>query len=93
MIRKSLAKSVRVEKHLALAAIYFYLGYYSGMRYSFNSMKPLNPNPRGEPEYIHSMIEILPSEVAALRLGADPEPAALRINQLLNEKKRRSRRH
>ena len=72
---KSVEEAIDVEGNLALASIYFYLGYYSGMRYSVNSMRSLNPNAREEPEGMRAMIELLPNEVAALRLGADPEPA------------------
>jgi len=57
------------------------------MRYSLNELKSLNLNPREEPDDFRLMIEMLPNEVAALRLGADPEPAYLRIKQLLSESK------
>jgi len=91
-MQRDIVTSAGVEANLALASLYFYLGYCSGMRYSFNSLECLNPIPREEPEIMRSMIEMLPNEVAALRLGADPEPAALKINQLLSEKRLNSKR-
>jgi hypothetical protein len=46
--RKRLLNS---KKDLAAASLYFYLGYYSGMRDSLNQLRSLNPIPREEPEH------------------------------------------
>ncbi|MGA3298272.1 MAG: hypothetical protein ABSD41_12590 [Candidatus Bathyarchaeia archaeon] len=80
--RKRLLNS---KKDLAAASLYFYLGYYSGMRDSFNQLRSLNPIPREEPEEMRQLIEELPTEVAALRFGADPEPAIMKIRLLMQD--------
>jgi hypothetical protein len=85
--RKRIDRPVDVKGNLALASVYFCLGYYSGMRYSVNYVKSLNPKPIAESESARSMIEKLPNEVAAIRLGADPEAAYLKIEQLVSESK------
>jgi hypothetical protein len=71
------------KSDLAIASLYFYLGYYSGMRDSLNHLRSLNPIPREEPEEMRQLIEELPTEVAALRFGADPEPARMKIRLLM----------
>jgi hypothetical protein len=70
---------------VGLASLYFYLGYYSGMRYSVNHMRSINLVPIGEPEGIRSIIERLPAEVAALRLGAEPGPAMIKVGKLTED--------
>jgi hypothetical protein len=42
-----------------------------------------NPVPTEEPQGMRKIIERLPTEVAAIRLGADPEPAMIKIEQLM----------
>jgi hypothetical protein len=75
--------SLEAKGKLGAASLYFYLGYYSGMRYSVNHMRSSNPLPIEESEDIRILIEVLPTEVAALRFGANPEMAMLRIAQLI----------
>ncbi len=74
---------VEATGRLGAASLYFYLGYYSGMRYSVNHMRSLNPNPEEEPENIRILIELLPREVAESRFGAGPQIAMLKIVQLI----------
>lgn len=85
--RKHLIES---KETLGVASLYFYLGHYSGMRYSVNNMRSLNANPREEPDEMRLLIEELPIEGGALRLGADPEPAMLRIAELMPQCRRKT---
>lgn len=78
-----IVSSVKAAGNQGEASLYFYLGYYSGMRYSVNHIRSLNPIPMEESQDIRLLIDLLPTEVAALRFGADPEPAMLKIAQLI----------
>ena len=78
--RKRLLNS---KKDLAAASLYFYLGYYSGMRDSLNHPRSLNSIPREEAEGMRQLIEELPTEVATLRFGADPEQTIMKIRLLI----------
>jgi hypothetical protein len=79
------SRRLAIDALLGLASLYFYAGYYSGMRWSYNHFESLNPVPRGETEEMRLLIEKLPEEVAALRLSgnAEMEPAMKKIAELM----------
>jgi hypothetical protein len=65
----------------ALIRLFYYLGYTHGMRYS---LKKLNHEDIVDRDEEKSWIELLPPEVSALRFGADPIPAAEKIETLIS---------
>jgi hypothetical protein len=65
----------------ALISLFYYLGYTHGVRYS---LRKLNHEDIVDRDWEKSWIELLPPEVSALRFGADPFPAAEKIETLIS---------
>lgn len=65
----------------ALISIFYYLGYTRGMRYSLRKLNHEDIMDRDQEKF---WIELLPPEVSALRFGADPIPAAEKIEALIS---------
>jgi hypothetical protein len=68
-----------------LISIFYYLGYTHGMRYSLRRLCHEDIVDRG---WEKPWIELLPPEVSALRFGADPLPAAEKIETLISRLKK-----
>jgi len=65
---------------VALISVFYVLGYLHGMRYGASKM---GGGAYADRESEKMLIEALPSEVSAIRFGADTEPAVEKIRALL----------
>lgn len=72
----------------ALISIFYYLGYVHGMRHS---VRGVDGKAIGDRESEKLLIRLLPSEVSALRFGADPERAIEMIKALVSSWKAQER--
>jgi hypothetical protein len=71
-----------------MISIFYYLGFLHGKRYS---VRKTNGQADTDHESEKMLIDALPPEVSAIRLGADPAPAAEKIKALLLASKTENR--